>query len=115
MSSKILFYLNIEIGDSKINSLVAIIKNLRLSISEVLLVMTNMKLFSSLYIFFRKDILGTARRGKKRFGLSLTSCHFKLSDNLQSTDSLIDDIKAMFNLQEYLRGTENEPATGMYD
>ena len=94
MSSKILFYLNIEIGDSKINSLVAIIKNLRLSISEVLLVMTNMK---------------------KRFGLSLTSCHFKLSDNLQSTDSLIDDIKAMFNLQEYLRGTENEPATGMYD
>lgn len=54
MSSKILFYLNIEIGDSKINSLVAIIKNLRLSISEVLLVMTNMKLFSSLYIFFAK-------------------------------------------------------------
>ena len=71
---------------------------------------------SGLFVyFFRKDILGTARRGKKRFGLSLTSCHFKLSDNLQSTDSLIDDIKAMFNLQEYLRGTENEPATGMYD
>lgn len=54
MFLKILFYLNMEIGDLKINFLVVMIKNLWFLIFEVLLVMINMKFFSFLYIFFVK-------------------------------------------------------------